>query len=93
MEKIFCAVCGENGGKLILRGKHYIHDKCTGGVKMRDTAKNLFPLTTMHLSDDPTRGPITVNSLHHLRKLEAEHGVQSYAFNYDHPETREGYER
>jgi hypothetical protein len=40
----------------------------------------MFPFTTSNLSKDPTR-PITVNSLRHLRKLEAKYGVQSVGFN------------
>ncbi len=39
-----------------------------------------FPFTTAHIGDDP-RKPITVNSLYHLRKLEARHGVASAAYN------------
>ena len=44
-----------------------------------------FPFETECLSSQP--GKITVNSLPHLRRLEAEHGVASVAYNCDHPET------
>ena len=42
---------------------------------------SFFPLTSWNLSDYPE--PIKVQSLRHLRKLEAKYGVNSFAFNVD----------
>ena len=44
-----------------------------------------FPFKTANIGGQP--GEITVNSLAHLRRLESQNGVQSVAYNYDHPET------
>jgi len=43
--------------------------------------KNVFPFVTFGIAGKP--GNVEVQSLRHLRKLEAEHGVQSVAFNQD----------
>lgn len=42
---------------------------------------NVFPYTTFGIGNVP--GNVEVQSLRHLRKLEAQHGVQSVAFNQD----------
>jgi len=42
---------------------------------------SMFPFTTMHIAGHPQ--PVQVQSLAHLRRLEAQHGVQSVAFNQD----------
>lgn len=41
--------------------------------------ENIFPYVTMHLGGTPT----TVESLHHLRRLEREHGTVNVAFSQD----------
>jgi hypothetical protein len=58
--------------------------KCIEGPQTRDTAKNNFAFSTMHLGQDPTKGPIEVQNMRHLSRLEREHGVVSVALNYDH---------
>ena len=42
---------------------------------------SVFPFTTSNIGGGP--GKIEVQSLRHLRRLEAQHGVQSVAFNQD----------
>ena len=42
---------------------------------------NVFPFVTFGIDDKP--GNVEVQSLRHLRKLEAQFGVQSVAFNQD----------
>jgi len=95
MERIYCSKCGEHGGKFVFRGDKYTHESCLSGARTRDTSKSVFPFTTMNIGGGVDSPPqeITVQSLHHLRQLEAQHGVQSYPFNYDHPESRERFER
>jgi hypothetical protein len=78
-----CGLCGQTGGRFTLRGKNWIHVDCAGGSRIRDVAINPFRMSTMHISENPNAGPIEVNSLHHLRKLEKEHGVISVVANYD----------
>lgn len=41
-----------------------------------------FPFTTTNLTKDPNK-PVVVQSLRHLRQLEAQHGVHSIAYNYN----------
>jgi len=76
-----CAICHEKVGRFrYVGGGKYVHvPKCSGGDKVRDTAKSTFPFTTSNLSGEP----VTVQSMRHLRKLENEHGVQSAAYNLD----------
>lgn len=81
MKKTICAACGEGGGSFVLRGAKWYHSKgCTFSPKMRDQAKSTFPFTTTHLAG-PNDGPITVQSMRHLRKLENRHGVASEPYN------------
>lgn len=44
-----------------------------------------FPFTTTNLSDRPGE-EVVVNNLSHLRRLEAQHGTQSWAYNMNNPE-------
>lgn len=44
-----------------------------------DRRLTTFPFTTTHITGDGS--PVEVQSLRHLRKLEAEYGVQSGAYN------------
>jgi len=87
MGKTICAACGGTGGRFRWRGDKYYHiPACvtmTHGDRMRETATNLFPYETMNLGDDPNNGPIRVQSLSHLRRLENTYGVASDPFNND----------
>lgn len=75
-----CVVCGATVGRFRLTdGKKKCIARCAPSDKLRDGAKSTFPFTTTNLGHGPE--PITVNSLHHLRRLEREHGVQSEAYN------------
>ena len=49
--------------------------------------KSTFPFTTRNISGES----VVVNSLYHLRKLEAQHGVQSFVYNHNNPEKMEQY--
>lgn len=74
-----CATCGNTSGTFkIIGDKRYCVRKCQR-EGLRDSAKTTFPFTTNHLDGKPTE----VQSLRHLRKLEAAHGVQSAAYNMD----------
>ncbi len=84
-----CARCGKADGRPMTfrpsAGKScYVHTKgCSGLSQTRDTAKSAFRFVTSHIGSDPNLGPIEVQSLSHLRRLEKEHGVVSAAANYD----------
>src|SRR5438132_405940 len=55
---------------------------CSQGPKLvANVPGNLFPYYSSNIGDHPY--PMKVKSLRHLRKLEAIHGVQSVAWNYD----------
>jgi len=41
-----------------------------------------WPIVTSHIGD-PNDGPITINSLRHLRQVEREHGVVADAYSND----------
>ena len=71
------------GGKFHFRdGKWYCED-CVHLQYQLNPGRNLWDFETSHLSSDPSKGPVHVKSLHHLRQLEKEHGVVSVAANYD----------
>jgi len=76
-----CAECSETGGRFVLRGDRWVHVKCSAAPKIRNRAGSMFPYESMHLSSDPNLGPVKIESLPHLRRLEKEHGVSSAAFN------------
>lgn len=78
MELTKCDKCQQTGGRMRLVGEKWIHVTCIeGAAENRDTAKSTFPFETTHLNGEK----VTVQSLHHLRKLEAQHGVHSGAYN------------
>lgn len=74
----------QRGGKFtFVEGKWYC-EECAPLMKMPEYhGDSLFAMSSMHISDNPNQGAVRVNSLHHLRKLEAKHGVQSVAANMD----------
>lgn len=83
-DKPVCKKCGRDFGRMRFNGEEWFCvGTCTSGIEMRDTAKSVFPYTTMNIGRDPNKGPITVQSLRHLRQLENQHGVASAAFNMD----------
>ena len=80
---IRCSICGESGGRFVLRGKKWLHKRnCAPVAKRRDTAFSTFPFTTSNIRD-VNEGPVTVESMRHLRQLEKEYGVSSDAYNND----------
>ena len=82
MAKTVCAACGETGGRFIYRGEKWYHaDRCTAPVGIRDTAKSTFPYVTNHF--EPNDGPVTIQNIQHLRRLENLHGVASDVYNND----------
>lgn len=79
-----CANCKRRtGGALRLTGKGWVHHRCEPIQGTRDHAKNLYQFSSTHISENPNAGPVQVNSLAHLRKLEKEHGVYSVVANLD----------
>jgi hypothetical protein len=76
-----CAGCGK-------RVRHYFvivgkGDFCSACAPVaRYQGKSTFPFTTTNINGKS----IEVQSLKHLRSLEKEHGVQSFAYNMDNPE-------
>lgn len=81
-----CDGCGDQMMKYrIIPGKGNFCSHCS---KLTFLAKSTFPFTTSNISGQP----VEVQSLRHLRQLEAAHGVQSFVYNFDRPETRERFE-
>lgn len=78
-----CSQCGAIGVPLKHRGRRWMCGICDRAPAMRDTATNAFAFETMHIGGDPSAGPIQVQNLNHLRRLEKEHGVISVLANYD----------
>jgi hypothetical protein len=82
---VTCRGCGEKNMmryKIVPGAGDFCYN-CAPRAK-RDP-KSTFPFVTTNISGKS----IEVQSLRHLRQLEAQHGVQSFAYNQDHPETRE----
>jgi len=74
-----CNGCGHDTFKTtVLVGKGDFCKRCAPVA--RHVPHNVFPLPLTNLVAGQT---IVANSLHHLRKLEKEHGVSSVAFNTD----------
>lgn len=88
-ESIVCGNCGrsgaESGGRFTFKGNKWVCAvACDPGFKgTRDHAKNNFSFESMNISADPNQGPVKVNNLAHLRRLEREHGVVSVVGNMD----------
>jgi hypothetical protein len=53
--------------------------KCAPPQSVLNVSGSMFPYTAFGIGNGPK--PVVVQSLRHLRKLEAKHGVQSVAFN------------
>lgn len=80
-----CCECGGDGGELRFIGNdpmtkkaRYKCLKCRKGDGNRDAAKSTFPFTAEHIVPGQS---IEVQSIYHLRKLEAQYGIQSSAYN------------
>ena len=79
-----CVDCKKRtGGALRFTSRGWVHHKCEPVQGTRDHARNLYGFSTTHISPDPNLGPVTVQSLAHLRRLEKEHGVVSVTANFD----------
>lgn len=74
----------QRGGRFTFVEGHWYCEECAPLMRMPDNhGESPFSFTTMHIGDDPNRGPIKVQGLQHLRRLEREHKVQSVAANMD----------
>ena len=82
-EKAACCVCGRDFGKLTLRGEDYYCPDHLHTPRFRDGTHKNWPLVTMNLSDNPNEGPVVVENLQQLRRLENRYGVQSHVYNMD----------
>jgi len=79
-----CVDCKQRtGGALRFTSRGWVHHRCEPVGGTRDVAKNLWDFESTHISSDPNSGPVKVQSLAHLRRLEKEHGVVSVLANYD----------
>lgn len=79
--KTACCDCGATVGTFTWVGDdRYKCQQCRRGVANPNGARSTFPFTADHIV---TGQKIEVQSLRHLRKLEAQHGVQSTAYNMD----------
>ena len=81
---MICDSCGKEvtRARFLEETKEWVCKPCDPGVeKVAMVSGGLFPFTTMNIAGHPQK--IRVQSLRHLRKLEAQHGVQSVAFNQD----------
>jgi hypothetical protein len=83
---MICDGCGRD----VVRMRHveqldkWLCRECDPGVRYDPNVPGaMFPFSSYNIGTDASRGPITANSLRHLRKLEKEYGVQSIAFNMD----------
>lgn len=75
-----CADCGETGGRFRFMGDGtWKHVGCSKAAVYH--RKPIFPYTTTHF--EPNNGPVEIQSLRHLRKLERQYGVASEPFNMD----------
>ena len=80
-----CAICKQAGGRFRFRAGSgdYVHvGRCGAIDKPRDGTHKNWPIVTNNVGD-PNDGPVTINSLHHLRQVEREYGVQSDCYNND----------
>ena len=91
MEKTVCvnaaAGCTSEGGVFHWTSKGFVCEHCWHGAPVRDGSHRIWPMTLNHVAP-PTEGPITVNNLRELRRVERQYGVNSHVFNNDRPETR-----
>ena len=71
------------GGRFRYRNGNPYCDECVSEYQIGEPGKNLWSFQTLNIGSDPSKGPIQVKSLRHLRQLEREHGVVSVAANFD----------
>jgi hypothetical protein len=79
-----CDSCGREvfRARLLEETKEWVCKECDpGGRGTPNIQGSVFPFTTMHIAGSTQK--VRVQSLRHLRQLEAKHGVQSVAFNVD----------
>jgi hypothetical protein len=79
-----CAVCGEKGGRLRLRGdgKWEHVGRCAAVAAPRNGMHANWPIVTEHLGG-PNLGPVVIENLRQLRAVEKQYGCSSEAYNYD----------
>ena len=71
------------GGKFLFRDGLAYCEECLKEFRITETGKNPWQFETLNINGDPNKGPVKVNSLHHLRQLVKQHGVVSVAANFD----------
>ena len=62
-----------------VEGVGWLCMQCAPRVRLRNVPGSMFPYMAFGIGDGPKQ--VKVNSLRHLRQLEAKFGVQSIAFN------------
>ena len=80
-----CAICGGVGGRFRYRvgSEDYVHvGRCVSQDAPRDGMHKNWPLVTSHIAG-PEHGPMEIQSLQHLRRVEKEYGVSSGVYSYD----------
>jgi hypothetical protein len=81
---MICDSCGKESlrSRFLVEEKKWVCKGCDPGVGgTPNVSGSIFPFVTTHVAGKMQK--IQVQSLRHLRKLEAQHGVQSVAFNVD----------
>lgn len=73
-----CDVCKHETFHYFILGGKNVCRRCPS-PRAHNVPGSMFPFVTAHLDGRD----VTVNSLYHLRKLESQHGVDSFAFNAD----------
>ncbi len=73
----------KRGGRFSYREGRWLCKECAANLFVAEPGKNLYEFDTMHIGKDPNAGPIRVQNLNHLRRLEKQHGVISVAANFD----------
>jgi hypothetical protein len=80
-----CAICKKTGGRFRFRpGKgDWVHvGSCVAVSTPRDGTHKNWPLVTTHLAG-PNDGPMVIQNLQQLRRLENTYGASSEAYSMD----------
>ena len=79
-----CAICKEVGGRFRFRPEtgDWVHVGRCVAEKPRHGMHSNWPLVTSHISG-PNDGPMVIQNLQHLRRVEKEHSVSSAAYSLD----------
>jgi len=84
-----CAICGERGGRFVLRGERWVHaGRCMPEAKPQNGTHANWPIVTSHLGG-PNLGPVVIENLAQLRQAEKQYGCSSEAYNMDRSNRQE----